>query len=490
MNIKVAKTVNEHFAWEEMTRYERLAATIEESIRNGIWLAGEKLPSIRAMSRAENVSPATVVEAYELLRSRGVIEAKDRSGFYVASVSVPLLSVPKVAPGFVKPVSFAADDLIYALRQAAHDLRVFPFGAATPLPDFYPNKAVARCIAQVMRDEPAIIGEYRFPPGSLELRQQLAKRYSAMGVRAIADAYVTTAGAIDALGMALSSVAAPGEVVAVETPGYFGILQLVRSLGYKILEIPLDAERGLTPDRFEKAWQKSNGKIKALITVANYSNPLGTLVSDEDKKALVKLAQEYGVVIIEDDVYGDLGFNGVRPLPLKTFDNDDTVILCGSFSKSISPALRVGYACSKKYASDIILHKTARSSGVSALMEDALALYLKSGNYERHLRKLRRDYQTLIAQYTQSILSLFPSGTRVSRPEGGFILWVQLPKNVDSRVLQARALEKNISIAPGSIFSLSHNDYASFMRINCAIPWSSQAQKALGVLAKLVKDMV
>lgn len=473
-----------------MNRYEELAARIAENIHKGLWSSGERLPSVRDMGRRENASPATVVEAYELLKVRGLVEARERSGFYVANKAIPLLDIPKSAPALVRPASMDTDDLISALRQATYNPRIFPFGTATPLPQFFPIKAVNRCIAQVLRDEPATLSEYRFPPGAEDLRKILARRYNSLGVKLGADAVVTTGGAIDAIGLALSTVAASGEIVAVETPGYFGILQLVRSLGYKILEIPLDPEQGLTPESFRRAWRKSAGKIKALITVANFANPLGTLTSDAHKKELVELASEYGVTIIEDDIYGDLAFDGSRPKPLKAFDQNDTVILCGSFAKTISPALRVGFAASKLHAPTITSHKAARASGVSALMEDALTLYLQSGHYERHLRKVRRDYYTLISQYTQAILKTFPAGTRVSRPAGGFILWVQLPKDLDSRLLQTRALDKNISIAPGAVFSLSHSDYASYIRINCAIPWNSQSQRALTRLAQIANSLV
>jgi DNA-binding transcriptional MocR family regulator len=472
-----------------MNRYEELAAKIEDNIHKGLWTSGERLPSVRDMGRREGASPATVVEAYELLKARGLVEARERSGFYVANKSVPLLDVPKSSPVLIQPASLNADDLISALRQGTYNPRIFPFGTATPLPQFFPLKALNRCVAQVLRDEPATLAEYRFPPGAQELRKILARRYGALGVKLGVEALVTTGGAIDAIGLALSAVANRGDIVAVETPGYFGIIQLVRSLGYQILEIPLDPERGLTPERFRLAWQKSAGKIKALITVVNFANPLGTLTSDEDKKALVELASDFGVTVIEDDIYGDLAFSGSRPRPLKAFDVNDTVILCGSFAKTISPALRVGFAASKRHAPTITLHKASRASGVSALAEDALTLYLKSGHYERHLRTVRRDYHTLISQYTQAILKAFPAGTRVSRPAGGFILWVQLPEGVDSRLLQARALEKNISVAPGAVFSLTHSDYASYVRINCAIPWNSQSQRAVTRLAHIANEL-
>ncbi len=350
-------------------------------------------------------------------------------------------------------------------------------------------KALNRCIAQVVRDEPALASEYRFPPGSEALRYQLVKRYSTFGVNLTPDTVITTSGAIEAIGLALTAVARPGELVAVETPTYFGILQLVRSLGYKILEIPLDPVRGLTPAAVERALAKSGGRLKALITVANFSNPFGTLVSDADKKTLVRLARANDLVIIEDDIYGDLAFDGQRPRPLKAFDAHDTVILCGSFAKTISPALRVGFACAGQFTQTMIVQKAARSSGVSALAEETLALYLASGNYERHLRRVRREYHTLTAQYTQAVLAHFPAGTRVSQPAGGFILWVQLPGDLDSRLLQGRALKQNISVAPGPLFSSSHRDYVEFIRLNCAIPWNAQSQKAVAALGNIITEL-
>lgn len=472
-----------------MNLYESLAVKIEEQIRGGILAIGDKLPSVRHLGRQENASPATVVGAYELLKSRGLIEARERSGFYVANMLAPPLTEAKTTPGFVKPASLDPEDLISALRQAMHNPRIFPFGTAAPTPDFFPVKALNRCLAQVLRDEPATVSEYRFPPGAESLRQQLRKRYSSLGVKLAVDDIITTSGAIDAMGLALSAVARPGDVIAVETPTYFGILQLVRALGYKILEIPLDTELGLTPQRFHQALQKSAGKLKALITVANFCNPLGCLVNDAHKQQLVQRATDAGVIIIEDDIYGDLAFDGTRPKPLKAFDTAETVILCGSFAKTISPALRVGFACSRKFAPAILAQRAARVSGVSALAEEALALYLSSGHYERHLRKIRSEYHTLTAQYTGAILNHFPAGTRVSRPAGGFVLWVELPGAVDARLLQAKALEKNISVAPGPLFSSNHKEYGSFIRVNCAIPWTTQAQKAVeklgGIIARL-----
>ncbi len=473
-----------------MTIYELIAGKIEERIKLGLILPGQKLPSVRDLSHKEAVSPSTVVEAYELLKERGLVESRMKSGFFVSEIPISKLDLPKKSPSFIPTSNLNPDELIWALRQATHDPKIFPFGAASPLPDFYPTKALNRTIAKVLSEEPDLLSEYRFPPGSENLRDQIADHYSHLGLKLTLDSIVTTSGAIEAIGLSLKAVASPGDVVAVETPCYFGILQLVRSLGFKMLEIPIDPEIGLTKEKFLETIKKSNGALKAIVTVASFSNPLGALVPDATKAELVSIAYREKIVIIEDDIYGDLYFEGKRPKPYKFFDKNDTVITCGSFAKTLSPAFRVGYVCSKKHFQDIAFHKTATTSGVSALTEESLAKFLSSDQYEKHLKFLRKSYKTLVAQYSAAILAIFPGGTKISQPKGGFVLWVQLPKGVDSRDLQRLALKQSISIAPGPIFSASNKDYVNFMRINCAIAWSQQSQKAIQKLSKIIQDLM
>ena len=470
-----------------MTIYEELADSIEERIRKGLILAGQKLPSVRELSLKEEVSASSVVEAYELLRSRGLIESRNRSGFYVSFIQTARLEIPKKNASFI-PASnnINPDELIKALRLATYNPKIFPFGAASPLPDFFPNKAINRIIHKVLSEEPALISEYRFPPGSLELRDQIVSRYRKFGVKVPVESVVTTAGAIEGIGLALKAVTKPGDVVGIESPCYFGIIQLVRSLGLKILEIPIGPDLGLTPSSVRAAISKSAGKLKAIVTVSNFSNPLGSLVPNTAKEEIVSIASKSNIVIIEDDIYGDLYFEGTRPRPYIAFDKSDSVIMCGSFAKTISPALRVGYVFSKKYSSEIAFQKSASTSAVSALGEDTLALFLSSDIYEKHLRFLRTTYKTLIAQYSTAILASFPSGTKISQPQGGFVLWVQLPGGIDSRDVQRMALQQSISVAPGTIFSASDKDYVNFMRMNCAIPWTGQSQKAINSLGLIV----
>lgn len=468
-----------------MTIYQQLAEKIESRVKNGQLIYGFKLPSIREMSNREGISPTSVVEAYNLLMSRGIIESRPRSGYFVCHrLSLPV-QIEQKKMIYIPALEVNTDELIRAVRMAVHNPKIFPFGAASPLPDFYPTKAINRCISKVLREEPFITSEYRFPPGSEELRSLFSDMYRKLGVKESIEGIVTTGGAIESIALSLRTVARPGDVVGVETPIFFGIIQLIRSLGYNVMELPVNPLSGLLPERVNEAIRKIS-KLKAIVTISNFSNPLGCLMPDDNKEKLVSIASKNNIVIIEDDVYGDLFFNGSRPKPLKHFDNSDTVITCGSFSKTFNPAFRVGYAINKKYADEIAFHRTAISSGISGFAEEVLREYLDSGSHQKHLKYLRLSYKNLTTQYAQAILKSFPAETRVSEPQGGYVLWVQLPPTVDSRIIQRKALAEGISIAPGPVFSPSNTSYMNFFRVNCAIPWSLQSLKAVEMLGRLV----
>lgn len=470
-----------------MKRIDTLAGALREQMDQGLLPAGSKLPSVREQALLHRVSPTTMVEAYELLKQEGRIEARMRSGYFVLPPQAQLC-LPERAFSFIPSASVAPADLLHDMLAAGNDDRIFPFGAAVPRPSFYPTARLRRLMQQVLRDDPALLGAYRFMPGSLALRQTLARHYQQLGVKVQSAAVVTTTGAIEAIGLALGAVAAPGATVGVETPTYPGIFHLVRSLGYRILELPIDATRGLTPALLEAGIQRARGKLQAVVTIPNFSNPLGTLVTDADKQALVDIATRAGIALIEDDINGDLGFTPQRPRPLKAFDKHDTVLLCTSFTKTVSASLRSGCVINAQHAAALSALKYARGSGISALNETVLQRFLAQGHYQRHLMKVRSEFRGLLARYTQEILTLFPAGTRVSQPQGGFILWVELPHAIDGAILQKRALERRISVAPGSIFSEGGGQYRNYIRLNCAIPWTAASQKALAQIARLIRE--
>jgi DNA-binding transcriptional MocR family regulator len=295
---------------------------------------------------------------------------------------------------------------------------------------------------------------------------------------------VTTSGAIEAMTLALRAVANPGDAVLVESPGYFGIHQAIRVLGYQVFEAPCDPVLGLEPARLEQAIRRAGKKLKAAVIVATHHNPLGVSIPEPARKEILQIALKHGVTVIEDDIYGDLSYSQPRPRPLKALDRQENVILCGSFSKTAAPGLRVGYVISQKHAARISAMRSALASGVSTLAEETLGLYLQSGSFDRHLRKVSREYETLTRLFSVEIERNFPEGTRMSRPTGGYLLWVQLPAGTDARKVQARALERKISVTAGSLFS-PQGAYLDCLRINCALPWTQGIERAIRELGKI-----
>jgi DNA-binding transcriptional MocR family regulator len=279
------------------------------------------------------------------------------------------------------------------------------------------------------------------------------------------DDFVITSGCAEAIHLALQAVCRPGDLVAVESPTYFGILQALEAQGLRALEIPTHSRDGISLDALSFALE--NHPVRAVVVISNFSNPLGCCMPEENKRALVELLARYQVPLIEDDIYGELAFHAQRPGVAKVFDRQGLVLLCSSFSKDISPSYRVGWIAPGRFRKRVEQLKMATNIATAVLPQLAIARFLESGGYDRHLRSIRRAYAQKVAQMTQAVLAYFPEGTRVSSPAGGFVLWVQLPGEVDSLALYQRALAAGITLAPGHIFSATAK-YRSFIRLNAA----------------------
>ncbi|HEY9658956.1 MAG TPA: PLP-dependent aminotransferase family protein, partial [Allocoleopsis sp.] len=252
----------------------------------------------------------------------------------------------------------------------------------------------------------------------------------------------------------------------------------------KALELPTHPKDGISLEHLEAALQER--KISTCVLVSNFSNPLGSCMSDFKKKQLVDLLNRYDLPLIEDDIYGELYFEGTRPKAVKAFDTEGRVLYCASVSKTLSPGLRVGWSVAGRYRVKIEQLKMGMNWMTALAPQMTVAAFLSNGGYDRHLRQLRRAYQTQITRMTQAICEYFPAETRVSRPNGGYVLWLQLPDEFDAMLLYEEALNANISIAPGVMFSLSGN-YHNCLRLNAGIPWTEtidQAMQQLGYLTK------
>lgn len=296
----------------------------------------------------------------------------------------------------------------------------------------------------------------------------------------------TTVGATEGLSLSLRAVARAGAVIAVESPAYFGVLQIIEGLGMRAIEIPAHPRTGLDVSAFEETIRAQ--PVHALVVNPTISNPLGSIMPEDERERLVRIARRADIPIIEDDVYGELVFDGSRPRPLRAFagpSEDSNVLHVSSVSKTLAPGYRVGWVAGGKWHDQIVRLKYGQSLACPALLGMAVAEFLASGGYDRHLRRLRSAVAGNVERYREAIVTAFPDGTRVSSPRGGFVLWVELPPGVDAVTLHEQALRKRIVVAPGPLFS-ARARFANFIRISAGTPWSERIEEAIGTLAKLV----
>lgn len=466
--------------------YESVANDISELIRSGTLGRGERVPSVRRMSRQRRVSISTVLQAYHLLENRGLIEARPQSGYYVRPpqrvAAEPAISKPPRAPQLV-----GVHELVSRVLENGREPDIVPFGAAVPSAELVPTVRLQRIVSAIARRRPQSISTYSLPPGCEELRRQVARRARDWGARLTADDIIITNGCIEAVNLCLRAVARPGDVIALESPTYFGLLQIIESLGMKALEIPTHPRNGISLDALALAIQRE--KVRACIIMPNVSNPLGSTMPEAAKKRLVRMLAEHDIPLIEDSVYSALHFGATPPFAAKAYDKKGMVMLCSSFTKTLAPGFRVGWVAPGRYLAQVQMLKFINSVGVSDLLQLTIAEFLENGGYDRLLRTLRSTYARQIEQVTHGVYRHFPRETKVTRPSGGYVLWVEMPAAVDSVELYQLALKEGIGIAPGAMFSASSR-YRNCLRVNCGIPWSERTERALARIGELAYELV
>ncbi len=465
-----------------MKRYERFADQLATLMTTGVLAPGDRLPSVRSASQTHGISPSTVFQAYYLLESRGLIEARERSGYFVREPARSRDSAPLLAP--LEGTEVAVSDLVYSVLQSLQDPGIVPFGSAFPSPDLFPLARLARSMAHGLRDLPAHDLTAYVTPGHPELRRQIARRYGLAGMPEVGEELVITHGALEALNLGLQSLTRPGDLVAVESPAFYASLQVLERLQLKAVEIPVDPEQGLNLDALEEALARL--PIKACWFMSGLQNPTGVSLDDQAQQRLYGLLRRHQVPLLEDDVYAEL-YSGSEPhRPVKRFDTDGLVLHCGSFSKCLAPGYRIGWIAAGRQAGAVARLRLMTTITPSMPAQAALADYLQHGGYDRHLRRLRlsldRQRQAMLAAARR----YFPADTHVSRPRGGYFLWFELPSRVDSLALYRQALAEGISLAPGPIFS-AQQGFRNCIRLNCGHPWDARSEAAMAKLGELLQ---
>jgi len=467
--------------------YEHLADELGQAIDRGALRAGDRLPSVRRLAQERSVSVATVLEAYLRLENAGLIEVRPKSGHFVRRRAMPTAE-PRAPRPCTTPSRVTVSDVYTEILAAMRDPELLPFGCATVDPSYLPIAALNRIINQLTREMTTVGARYEGAPGLLTLRRQIARRAVDVGVALSEHDLCTTIGATEGLSLALRAVARFGDVIAVESPAYFGVLQIIEGLGMRAIEIPANPRTGLDVDALEATLRSQ--PVRALVCSPTLLNPLGSIMPDDERQKLVDLTRRHDLPVIEDDAYGELVFDGTRPRPLRAFagpSHTSHVLLVSSVSKTLAPGYRVGWIAGGRWHDQIVRLKFGQSLACPTLLGMAVAEFLSSGGYDRHLRRLRSSLSGNVERYREAIATSFPDGTRVSSPRGGFVLWVELPPGVDALALHEQALRRRIVIAPGPLFS-ARQRFTNFIRISCGTPWSNRIEQGLDTLARLTRS--
>lgn len=467
-------------------KYTEVADRIEALIEKQILKVGDKLLSVRALSKEQGISLSTAFQAYYTLEGKGLIEARPQSGYYVKFSRNHILDLPKVCEPPEDAIPVSVDEMINNVYMDFSNQKILNFSMGAPSVELLPTAKLNKAVMHALRESKMSCLHYEHVQGNISLRRQIARQAFNWGGTPSEDDIIVTAGAVEAMSLCVKAITRRGDAIAIESPTYFAIFQVLESHGLKVVEIPTDPVTGIDLGYLEQAIPRFD--IKACLFVNNFNNPLGSCMPDDRKKLLVEMLAEKQIPLIEDDIYGELYFGKTRPKTCKTYDKKGLVLHCASFSKSLAPGFRIGWAIPGKFKERVISLKRMHTVSTNTLTQAAVADFLSNGRFELHLRHLRKALHTQSLRYLQAVSEYFPEDTCVTRPQGGFTLWIEMNKKINAYKLHKRALKHKIGIAPGQIFS-SQGRFENCFRISYGEPWSEEIGQGLQTLGRLMREL-
>jgi DNA-binding transcriptional MocR family regulator len=451
---------------------------------------------LRRISDHHKVSLATSVQAYDYLVQIGQIEARPKSGYFVLpwlnklhrlNESDSRSNELQTTRPATTPTKVTVAQLAMSLVSEARQPGLVKLGAAVPGEDILPLGILSRTMAGTARRYYKAPAVYADAQGYAGLRRQIARLMGDSGCRCHADDIIITNGCLEAMSLALRVVANRGDTIAIESPTYFGVLQVIENLGMKALEVATNAKYGIDFTALNQALTKRN--VKACVLMPSFNNPLGSCMSEDNKRDVVALLAQRQIPLIEDDVYGALSFDCPRPTSAKSYDDHGNVLYCSSFSKTVAPGLRLGWIIPGRYFEEVKYLKFLENISTAIHPQITMHEFIAKGSYRRYIRQSSAIYRTRMERLRHWVAEYFPEGTRMSDPAGGFILWLELAKQINSLELYRRAMEKRIAITPGILFS-AQGQYQNHLRLSCGAVEGEKARKSVQILARILEEML
>jgi DNA-binding transcriptional MocR family regulator len=471
-----------------MKRSEGVVNLVRQWIESGTLAPGAKAPSVRQMSRIAGCSMSTVHQAYGLLESAGVFVALPRSGFYIdgAVGRADIGAVHEAAStGPAREISIS--ELTLRLFASWSNSEIQQFGAIYPSTELFPVDEVNRHFRRILRNPKGSKGAdtASFTQGDPALREAIARRYVEHGIALSARDIVLTAGGMHALNLCINILTKPGDIVLIETPGMFPVFTALEHRGLRAIEIPYSSRHGLDPDQFEYLTDKHD--IRACILMPTHQFPTGVSTPESAVRRIVDVARRKNLPIIENGGYMDLQYGKVCAPTLKRFDESGLVLQIGSFSNTLAPGYGIGWLVPGRFQEKIMQMKFASNLISGGIFQRAVADYMQSGNFNRHLRNLRAKLQARMEHGMALMAKYFPPGSKVTKPSGGFMVWVEGPQSFDSVAACRAALARGVGLPPGPVFS-AHEAFRNYIGLNLSFPWTSESEARLKVVGDLIRD--
>lgn len=474
---------------EKKYKYEQIIEHFSTAIEKGTIACGSKLPSLRHTAGQFNCALSVALQAYQELEVINIIRGVEKSGYFALPIQHTTgIPAPEKYGHTLISQSSNPNSHTSKIVEIGTDRSILSLGCAVPDQSILPIAKLKKSIIRHTKDKPQLLCDYSPSGGHPFLRSEISKLMLERGVVVSKEELLITNGCTEALTIAIRCATQEGDTVAIESPAFFGLITILKQLGRKVLEVPTAATTGLELDEFAEILTKH--EIAACIFSANYQNPLGSIMPEENQKRLIELAKQYNFTPIEDDVYGECRFDNKRLSPAKALDKRGKIIYCSSFSKTVSPGLRIGWLIGGELHQKCEELQYTESLGGPSLTQYSLADFLNNGGYNFHIRKFRKKIATQVFQIKQLLLRYFPKETLISHPTGGYFLWIELPEQVDSIKLFEEALSENIGIVPGPVFSSNNKMFNNCIRISCGSPVTQKTELGIATLAQLITQQI
>ncbi|TKC62388.1 PLP-dependent aminotransferase family protein [Pedobacter hiemivivus] len=471
---------NEH----DLFRYEEIVDKIQSIIKNLNLKPGDRVPSLRQVCKELEVSLATALQAYRTLEAKGLVISRPKSGYFVnATTKNNLIQKPHNDKYIPLPINVTLNTMIANMLVNMKQFGLVNFFIFAPVNELLPISRISKAVRDALKDTNSDSFQYPLIEGHPRLVKQIARQTFDWELSLSTEHVLVTNGCTEAINLCLDAIAQPGDIILIESPAPYGILQSLALRNLLALEVPVHPETGLYLDQLEFAIAQHKVTACVLTTVINA--PMGCAMPKENILKLLEILKKNNIPLIEDDALGDLSFTHPRPLPAKAYDLDNNVLYCTSFSKSLGPGFRIGWVSGGKYHEKIKRLKYMSNFFTNGILQDAIGRFLETGLYNSHLKRMKTAMQQNLARYMDSINNHYPPDIKISTPKGGLCLWMELPAHIDALELQRRAIDQGIGICPGQIFTAS-NQYNNFIRLNYCLLWTPKIDKHLKKLGTLI----